>query len=112
MKRFDWSPTVELEPGVTYIPAEVDDNGRERMINCRCGIVPVIKEDIEVKLSEALARQREIKRLTDELNVAINDAVTNGMFIEVDVIEYQTLSKAGSTPKIETTIKVNPRDID
>lgn len=47
MNRFDWSPTVELEPGVTYIPAAVDDNGRERMINCRCGIVPVIKEDIE-----------------------------------------------------------------
>lgn len=112
MNRFDWSPTVELEPGVTYIPVAVDDNGRERMINCRCGTVPIIKEDIEVKLSEALARQREIKRLTDELNVAINDAVTNGMFIEVDVIEYQTLSTAGSTPKIETTIKVNPQDID
>ena len=47
MNRFDWSPTVELEPGVTYIPAAVDDNGRERMINCRCGIVPIIKEDIE-----------------------------------------------------------------
>lgn len=47
MNRFDWSPTIELEPGVTYIPAAVDDNGRERMINCRCGIIPVIKEDIE-----------------------------------------------------------------
>lgn len=35
MTRFDWSTTVELEPGVTYIPAAVDDNGRERMINCR-----------------------------------------------------------------------------
>ena len=43
MTRFDWSPTIELEPGVTYIPAAVDDNGRERMINCRCRIVPVIK---------------------------------------------------------------------
>lgn len=47
MNRFDWSPTVELEPGVTYIPASVDDNGRERMVNCRCGTVPIIKEDIE-----------------------------------------------------------------
>lgn len=65
-----------------------------------------------MKLSEALVRQREIKHLTDELNVAINDAVTNGMFIEVDVIEYQTLSKAGNTPKIETTIKVNPQEIE
>lgn len=65
-----------------------------------------------MKLSEALARQREIKRMTDELNAAINDAVTNGMFIEVDVIEYQTSSTAGGTPKIETTIKVNPEDIE
>ena len=47
MKRFDWSPTIELEPGVIYIPAAVDDNGRERMINCRCRTVPIIKEDIE-----------------------------------------------------------------
>lgn len=45
MNRFDWSPTIELEPGITYIPAAVDDNGRERMINCRCGTVPIIKED-------------------------------------------------------------------
>lgn len=65
-----------------------------------------------MKLSEALEHQERIKRITAELNAAINDAITNGMFIEVDVIEYQTLSKAGSTPKIETTIKVNPQDIE
>lgn len=47
MNRFDWSPTIELEPGVTYIPAEVDDNGRERMINCRCWCAPLFREDIE-----------------------------------------------------------------
>lgn len=47
MKRFDWSPTVELEPGVTYIPAAVDDNGSERMINCRCQCAPLFREDIE-----------------------------------------------------------------
>ena len=47
MKRFDWSPTIELEPGVTYIPAAVDDNGRERMINCRCWCAPLFREDIE-----------------------------------------------------------------
>lgn len=47
MKRFEWSPTVELEPGVTYIPAAVDDNGRERMIMCRCWFAPLFKEDIE-----------------------------------------------------------------
>lgn len=47
MKRFEWSPTVELEPGVTYIPAAVDDNGRERMIMCRCWFAPLLKEDVE-----------------------------------------------------------------
>lgn len=47
MTRFNWSLTVELEPGVTYIPAAVDDNGRERMINCHCRTVPIIKEDIK-----------------------------------------------------------------
>ena len=47
MKRFDWSGTVELEPGVTYIPAAVEDDGRPRMLNCRCRTVPLFKEDIE-----------------------------------------------------------------
>lgn len=47
MKRFDWSPTVELEPGVTYIPAAVEDDGRPRMTNCRCRTTPLFKEDIE-----------------------------------------------------------------
>lgn len=47
MKRFDWSPVVELEPGVTYIPADVQDNGHPQMINCRCSILPLFKEDIE-----------------------------------------------------------------
>lgn len=65
-----------------------------------------------MKLSDALEHQERIKRMTAELNKAINEAVTDGMFVEVDVIEYQTLSTAGSTPKIETTIKVNPWDID
>lgn len=65
-----------------------------------------------MKLSDALEHQERIKRMTAELNMAINEAVTEGMFVEVDVIEYQTLSIAGNTPKIETTIKVNPRDIE
>lgn len=65
-----------------------------------------------MKLSEALEHQERIKRMTAELNMAINEAVTNGLFVTVDVIDYQTLSTAGNTPKIETTIKVNPQDID
>lgn len=47
MNRFDWLPIVELEPGVTYIPAAVEDDGRPRMINCRCWTAPLFKEDIE-----------------------------------------------------------------
>lgn len=47
MKRFKWSPTIELEPGVTYIPAAVEDDGRPRMVNCRCRTAPFFKEDIE-----------------------------------------------------------------
>ena len=58
MTRFDWSPTVELEPGVTYIPAAVDDNGRERMINCRCRTVPIIKEDIEGEIIRSTGTSR------------------------------------------------------
>lgn len=65
-----------------------------------------------MKLSDALEHQERIKRMTAELNMAINEAVTEGMFVTVDVIEYQTLSTAGITPKIEATIKVNPQDID
>lgn len=47
MKRFEWSPTIELEPGITYIPSAVTDAARERMGNCRCYFVPLFKEDIE-----------------------------------------------------------------
>lgn len=65
-----------------------------------------------MRLSDALEHQERIKRMTAELNRAINEAVSDGMFVEVDIIEYQTLSTAGSTPKIETTIKVNPQDIE
>lgn len=65
-----------------------------------------------MKLSDALEHQERIKRFTDELNMAINEAVTDGLFVEVDIIEYQTLSVSGNTPKIQTTVKVNPQDID
>lgn len=65
-----------------------------------------------MKLSEAQDYQRRVKQMADELNLVINEAVTDGLFVTVDVIEYQTLSTAGSTPKIETTVKVNPRDIE
>lgn len=65
-----------------------------------------------MKLSDALEHRERIKRMTAELNMVINEAVTDGMFVEVIVIEYHTLSIAGTTPKIETTVKVNPGDID
>lgn len=62
MKRFDWSGTVELEPGVTYIPAAVDDNGRERMVNCRCRTTPLFKEDIEGEKVMVNSQQLRHKR--------------------------------------------------
>lgn len=65
-----------------------------------------------MKLSDALEHQERIKRMTAELNMVINEAVTDGMFVTVDIMEYQTLSIAGITPKIETTVKVNPQDIE
>lgn len=65
-----------------------------------------------MKLSDALEHQERIKRMTAELNMAINEAVTEGVFVEINILEYQTLSTAGSTPLIEATIKVNPQDID
>lgn len=58
MNRFDWSPTIELEPGVTYIPAAVDDNGRERMINCRCWCAPLFREDIEGEVIRSTGTSR------------------------------------------------------
>lgn len=62
MNRFDWSPTVEIEPGVTWIPAAVTDDGRPRMINCRCWFAPLIKEDIEGEKSVVVPQQLQQKR--------------------------------------------------
>lgn len=62
MKRFDWSGTVELEPGVTYIPTDVEDNGRPRMVNCRCRTAPLFKEDIEGEKVMVNSQQLRHKR--------------------------------------------------
>lgn len=65
-----------------------------------------------MKLSEALARQREIKRLTDGLNAAINDAMINGLLVDVEVMEHHTMSTPEPIQFINTIIKVNPQDIE
>ncbi len=65
-----------------------------------------------MKLSEALEHQQRIKRMTDELNLVIWEAVTDGLFVNVDIATFQTLTTAGITPKIEVSVKVNPEDIE
>lgn len=65
-----------------------------------------------MKLSEALEHNRRIKQMTDELNLVINEAVNDGLFVDVEIVNYQTLSNSGHTPKIQTSVKVNPQDID
>ncbi|ENN7084418.1 hypothetical protein ACAH42_004487 [Salmonella enterica] len=65
-----------------------------------------------MKLSEALEHKLKIDSLVYDLNEAINSATNDGLFIEVETTIYQTLSNAGNTPKIQTSVKVNPQDID
>lgn len=65
-----------------------------------------------MKLSEALEHQERIKRITAELNAAINDAMINGLSVDVEVMEHHTMSTPEPIQFINTMIKVNPQDID
>ena len=65
-----------------------------------------------MKLSEALEHQERIKRITAELNAAINDAMINGLSVDVEVMEHRTMSTPEPIQFINTMIKVNPQDID
>ena len=64
-----------------------------------------------MKLSEALEHQDKIKRLTAELNMAINSAVQLGLIVEAECVESTCIGYSPSVV-IQTTIKVNPQDID
>lgn len=65
-----------------------------------------------MKLSEALEHQERIKRMTAELNMAVNEAMVNGSSVDVDVIEHHTMLMPESIPVVTVTIKVNPEDIE
>lgn len=95
MNRFDWSPTIELEPGVTYIPAAVEDDGRPQMLNCRCRTVPLFKEDIEGEIIRST-------RLP---------ASKNSLSIEVKVTELHYVGHQ-PTPSITSFVLINPWDIE
>lgn len=64
-----------------------------------------------MKRSEALEHQDKIKRLTAELNMAINSAVQLGLIVEAECVESTCIGHSPSVV-IQTTIKVNPQDID
>lgn len=59
-----------------------------------------------MKLSEALEHQDKIKRLTAELNMAINSAVQLGLIVEAECVESICINYSPSVV-IQTTIKVN-----
>lgn len=65
-----------------------------------------------MKLSEALEHQERIKRMTAELNMAINEAMVDGLSVDVEVMEHHTMSTPEPIQFINTIIKVNPQDID
>lgn len=64
-----------------------------------------------MKLSEALEHQDKIKRLTAELNMAINSAVQLGLIVEAECVGFTCIGYSSSIA-IQTSVKVNPRDID
>ena len=64
-----------------------------------------------MKLSEAQDHQALIEKLTEQLNVAINKAVSDGSFVDVEVVVYETLSHQRQTPKILTVVTAIPSRI-
>ncbi|ECL8515695.1 hypothetical protein FTY91_03790 [Salmonella enterica] len=65
-----------------------------------------------MKLSEAQDYQRRILDLTKQLNVAICEAVTDGLDVELEINELHYISNNGSTPQITSYVLINPLDID
>ncbi|UVX30753.1 hypothetical protein S10a_00040 [Klebsiella phage VLCpiS10a] len=65
-----------------------------------------------MKLSEALEHQERIKRMTAELNMAIDEAMVDGLSVDVDIIEHHTLRTPEPMSVIKVAITVNPEDIE
>ena len=64
-----------------------------------------------MNLNEALNHSANIKKLASELNNAIQLAVKDGAFIDIDI---GTLQKIGEnpTPFVDVSILVNPFDLE
>lgn len=64
-----------------------------------------------MNLNEALDHSANIKKLANELNSAIQLAVKDGAFIDIDIGTLQQLGE-NPTPFIDISILVNPFDLE
>lgn len=64
-----------------------------------------------MKLSEAQDYQRRILDLTKQLNLTIHEASEDGLIVEAECVEYTVIGYSPSVA-IQTSVKVNPQDID
>lgn len=64
-----------------------------------------------MKLNEALDHSANIKKLANELNSAIQLAVKDGAFIDIDIGTLQQIGE-NPTPFVDVSILVNPFDLE
>lgn len=64
-----------------------------------------------MNLNEALDHSANIKKLANELNSAIQLAVKDGAFIDIDIGTLQQVGE-NPTPFIDISILVNPFDLE
>lgn len=64
-----------------------------------------------MNLNEALSHSANIKKLANELNNAIQLAVKDGAFIDIDIGTLQQVGE-NPTPFIDISILVNPFDLE
>jgi len=64
-----------------------------------------------MNLNEALNHSANIKKLASELNNAIQLAVKDGAFIDIDIGTLQQIGE-NPTPFVDVSILVNPFDLE
>lgn len=64
-----------------------------------------------MNLNEALDHSANIKKLANELNSAIQLAVKDGAFIDIDIGTLQQIGE-NPTPFVDVSILVNPFDLE
>lgn len=64
-----------------------------------------------MNLNEALSHSANIKKLASELNNAIQLAVKDGAFIDIDIGTLQQIGE-NPTPFVDVSILVNPFDLE